>query len=191
MDALDRAKLNRKDEQIVHLHEIFIRAYDDLYEALALAGQVGVLKADISIYPKLRNTWWSILEESAKEHQLRRLVEIALSDPTSESWHDQISAVLAAPPSQTTEAKEATEFIRANRSLRQPDGTSLPARHEALSASERYLTPSVAISKSTRAGPCGPPAISRRVIFEPSNCSNILSSIPMACGWRSNTGSNG
>jgi len=51
MDALDRAKLNRKDEQIVHLHEIFIRAYDDLYEALALAGQVGVLKADISIYP--------------------------------------------------------------------------------------------------------------------------------------------
>jgi len=109
MDALDRAKLNRKDEQIVHLHEIFIRAYDDLYEALALAGQVGVLKADISIYPKLRNTWWSILEESAKEHQLRRLVEIALSDPTSESWHDQISAVLAAPPSPTTEAKEATE----------------------------------------------------------------------------------
>jgi hypothetical protein len=109
MSVLDRAKLNRKDQQIVRLHEIFIQAYDDEYDALALAGQVGVLKADIARYPKLRNTWWSILEESAKEHQLRRLVEIALHDPTSENWHDQLTAVLAAPPGPTTEAEDTTE----------------------------------------------------------------------------------
>jgi hypothetical protein len=109
MNALDRAKLNRTDQQIVRLHEIFIQAYDDEYDALALAGQVGVLKADIARYPKLRNTWWSILEESAKEHQLRRLVETALRDPTSENWHDQLSAVLTAAPSSATQAEEAIE----------------------------------------------------------------------------------
>jgi Matrixin len=109
MNALDRVKLNRKDQQIARLHEIFIQAYDDEYDALALAGQVGLLKADIARYPKLRNTWWSILEESAKERQLRRLVEIARLDPTSENWHDQLGAVLAASPNPAPDTEEATE----------------------------------------------------------------------------------
>ena len=109
MDALDRVELDREDQQIVSLHAILIQAYDDEYDALALAGQVGLLKADIALYPKLRNTWWSILEESAKEHQLRRLIEIALRDPTSENWHDQIKAVLATPSSPTSEPEEPTE----------------------------------------------------------------------------------
>jgi len=107
MSALDGDELNRTDQQIIRLHEIFIRAYEDQTDALALAGQVGVLKADIAIYPKLRDTWWSILEESAKERQLRRLVEIARLDPTSENWHDQLSAVLAASPSPTPDTEEA------------------------------------------------------------------------------------
>jgi len=108
MSALDGDELNRTDQQIVRLHEIFIRAYEDQTDALALAGQVGVLKADIAIYPKLRDTWWSILEESAKEHQLRRLVEIARLDPTSENWHDQLGAVLAAAPAPTIDSEKAT-----------------------------------------------------------------------------------
>src|SRR5262249_30843927 len=108
MNALDRDKLDREDEQIVRLHEILIQAYDDEYDALALAGQVGLLKADIERYPKLRNTWWSILEESAREHQLRRLVEIAVRDPTSENWHDQLSVVLAASPSPVEATEPAT-----------------------------------------------------------------------------------
>jgi hypothetical protein len=102
---LDRPELNRADKQVIRLHEIFIQAYDDEYDALALAGQVGLLKADIERYPKLRNTWWSILEESAKEKQLRRLVDTALRDPTSTNWHDQLREVIAIPSGPVVKAQ--------------------------------------------------------------------------------------
>lgn len=94
MDFLDEVPLHRDDPKIVQLHEIFIQAYDEEYDALALAGQVGLLKADIERYPKLRQTWWSILEESAKERQLRKLVDVALRDPTRENWHIKIREVV-------------------------------------------------------------------------------------------------
>ncbi|MFL6248010.1 MAG: hypothetical protein ACJ74H_18450 [Thermoanaerobaculia bacterium] len=97
MDFLDEVPLHRDDPKIVQLHEILIRAYDEEYDALALAGQVGMLKADIERYPKLRETWWSILEESAREGQLRKLVDVALRDPTRENWHVQIRAVVEVP----------------------------------------------------------------------------------------------
>jgi hypothetical protein len=104
MHFLDRPKLLRDDPKIARLHEIFIVAYDDEIEALALAGQVGILKADIAIHPKLRMTWWSILEESAVEGKLRRLVDVALRDPTRENWHDQIRAVVGVPTGPLVEA---------------------------------------------------------------------------------------
>ena len=97
MDFLDEVPIHRDDPKIVQLHEILIQAYDEEYDALALAGQVGLLKADIERYPKLRETWWSILEESANEGQLRKLVDVALRDPTRENWHVQIRAVVEVP----------------------------------------------------------------------------------------------
>jgi serralysin len=93
---LRKTTIDRQDPRIIRLHEILIRAYDDEIDALALAGQVGLIKADIARYPKLRNTWWSILEECAREDQLDRLVKTALRDPTSASWHVKIQAVIGA-----------------------------------------------------------------------------------------------
>lgn len=112
MPFLDDHELKRSDKRLVRLHEILIQAYDDEYEALALAGQVGLLKADIARYPKLRNTWWSILEESAREGQLRRLLDVALRDPTSDNWHEQLREVIGIPSgpvvSETVEHKKST-----------------------------------------------------------------------------------
>jgi serralysin len=98
MDVLDRETLARDDPTTVALHNILIQAYDDLVEALALAGQVGILRADVEIYPALRFTWWSILELAANEHQLRRLVDVTLQDPISAAWHPKLKEVLAAQP---------------------------------------------------------------------------------------------
>jgi hypothetical protein len=91
---LDSKTVDRADERTVQLHRILIQAYDDEYEALAIAGQVGLLKADIERYPKLSLTWWSILEESAREGRLRRLIEEALKDPTIANWKPQLSDIV-------------------------------------------------------------------------------------------------
>jgi hypothetical protein len=97
MNVLDRDPLARDDPTTIALHELLIRAYDDHVEAFALAGQVGILRADIEVYPKLRFTWWSILEIAAAEKQLRRLVDTALRDPTVAGWHAQIRQVIEVP----------------------------------------------------------------------------------------------
>ena len=97
MNVLDRDSVARDDPTAIALHELLIRAYDDDVEAFALAGQVGILRADIEVYPKLRFTWWSILEIAAAEGQLRRLVDTALRDPTVAGWHAQIRAVIEVP----------------------------------------------------------------------------------------------
>ena len=97
MHFLDRRVVRRKDPKLAGLHEIFIQAYDDEYDAIALAGQIGILRADIARYPKLRLTWWSILEESAREGQLRRLVDTALRDPTIIAWHTKIREIVEVP----------------------------------------------------------------------------------------------
>jgi hypothetical protein len=108
---LDRTTVDREDERTNRLHRILIQAYDDEYDALAIAGQVGLLKADIERYPKLSLTWWSILEESAREGRLRRLIETALSDPTIASWKPQLNEVVvltAEAPKPKKPAKQST-----------------------------------------------------------------------------------
>ena len=96
----------------MQLHRILIQAYDDEYDALAIAGQVGLLKADIERYPKLSLTWWSILEESAREGRLRRLIETALSDPTIASWKPQLNELIvltaASPKAEKPAGRDAT-----------------------------------------------------------------------------------
>jgi hypothetical protein len=99
MNVLDRDTIARDDPATSALHDILIRAYDDLVEALAVAGQVGLLRADIEIHPALRFTWWSILELAAAEGQLRRLVDTTLHDPTIAAWHPRIKEVLDVPAS--------------------------------------------------------------------------------------------
>lgn len=107
MHFLDRVPLRRDDPKIVQLHEIFIRAYSEDHAAIALAGQVGVQPADIERWPKMRFTWWSILEESAKEGQLRKLVDVALRDPMSENWHVKIREVIDLPAGRLMESTHA------------------------------------------------------------------------------------
>jgi serralysin len=92
-DTIDRA-----DERTVQLHRILIQAYDDEYEALAIAGQVGLLKADIERHPKLSLTWWSIMEEAKREARLRDLLDMMLKDPTIASWKPQLNEVVAQSP---------------------------------------------------------------------------------------------
>jgi hypothetical protein len=94
---LDSGTADFDDPGLRALHELLIQAYDDEVEALALAGQVGLLRADIARYPKLRFTWQSILEEATKEGQLRRLVDQALQDPTIGGWHVRIREVVSVP----------------------------------------------------------------------------------------------
>ena len=91
---LDEQPLRRDDAKTVELHSIFIQAYDDEPDALAIAGQIGLLRADIERHLKLRDTWWSILEEAAKERQLRRLVELAAKDPTITTWQPKIRVLI-------------------------------------------------------------------------------------------------
>jgi hypothetical protein len=74
-------------------------------EALAVAGQVGILQADIEVYPKMRLTWWSVLEEAARDRVLRRLVATVLQDPTVEGFHDEIRGLLDVPESDLTKEK--------------------------------------------------------------------------------------
>jgi serralysin len=102
MSFLDDPILRQDDPNMVALHDILIRAYDDLYEALAISGSVGILQADIAVQPKMRYTWWSILEEAARERRLRRLVHEVLSDPTSAASHDKILGILDIPQSELT-----------------------------------------------------------------------------------------
>jgi hypothetical protein len=110
MCFLDSDTVNRNDPRIEGLHEILIRAYDNHPDALALASQVGIIPADIEYYPKLRLTWWSILEEVAKEHKLRGLVNMALRDPTRANWHAKICDITGLTdelPMSTPEQAEA------------------------------------------------------------------------------------
>jgi hypothetical protein len=109
LSFLDRDTLSQEDSSTLALHALLIQAYDDEVEALVLAGQVGLLKADIARHPKLRFTWWSILEEAAKERQLRRLVDLALRDPTTARWHPQILEVVAGPGEPPPPAQERPE----------------------------------------------------------------------------------
>ena len=94
---LDHRPLDETDASIRGLHDIFIRAYGRLDDALAIAGQVGLIAADIEIHLKLRLTWWSILREAADESVLRRLVDQALLDPTIGAWHAKMRQILAVP----------------------------------------------------------------------------------------------
>lgn len=119
-----KTTIDPEDPRIIGLHEILIRSYADEVDALALAGQVGLLKADIGRYPKMRQTWWSILEECAREGQLARLVETALRDPTSASWHVKIQAVIGAegPGEPAAATDKSTETVAEQRtSPMQPD----------------------------------------------------------------------
>lgn len=100
MTFLDVTEVRQDDPKIVALHEILIRAYTDPNNALAIAGQAGIHRSDIAVVPKMRYTWWSILEETAKERQLRRLVHEALKDPTTSGYHDDIVKVLDIPVSE-------------------------------------------------------------------------------------------
>lgn len=97
MHFLDKEPADFADDGLSQLLELLIRAYDDEVEALALAGQVGLLRADIARHPKLRYTWMSIIEEAAKEHQLRRLVDLSLQDSTIAGWHVRIREVIQIP----------------------------------------------------------------------------------------------
>jgi Effector-associated domain 1 len=106
MHFLDSRTLSADDIGPKQLHEILIQAYDDEYEALALAGQCGLLRADIARHPKLRYTWWSILEEVAKEGRLRKLVDDALRDRTISRWHVEIRRVIDLPPGVAVESGE-------------------------------------------------------------------------------------
>lgn len=100
MTSLFDHPLRRDHPGVVELHDVLIRAYDDEVEALAIAGQVGLLKADIDRYPRLRDTWWSILAEAALEGQLERLVSGAAKDPTIAAYHPRLQALLDRPASQ-------------------------------------------------------------------------------------------
>jgi len=64
---------------------------------MMITGLVSLLQANIAVLPKVRHTWWSILEEAARERQLRRLVHNALSDPTISAYHDDIRNILDVP----------------------------------------------------------------------------------------------
>jgi serralysin len=94
---LDKRPLDEADPAVNALLEVLIRAYDEEYEALAVAGQVGLHRADIEILPKLRFTWWSIVREATGEGQLRRLVDVTLRDPTIVPWHAKIREIVQAP----------------------------------------------------------------------------------------------
>lgn len=103
MSFLDAKAAREDDPKMVALHEILIRAYADKVDALSIAGQVGILQADIEVYPKMRHTWWSILNEAAKESQhqvLRRLVASVLKDQTRAAIRDDILAILDVPEDQ-------------------------------------------------------------------------------------------
>ncbi|HQF17756.1 MAG TPA: hypothetical protein PLI05_11925 [Methanotrichaceae archaeon] len=103
MSFLDAKAAREDDPQMVALHEILIRAYADRVDALSIAGSVGILQADIEVYYKMRHTWWSILNEAAKESQhgvLRRLVANVLKDPTRAAIRDDILAIIDVPEDQ-------------------------------------------------------------------------------------------
>ena len=109
MNFLDSRTADFSDPGLTELHEVLIRAYDDQVEALALAGQVGLLRADIAIDAKLRFTWMSILEEAAKEGQLRRLVDHAVRDPTIAAYHARIRAAISIPSGPVAVEEAASE----------------------------------------------------------------------------------
>lgn len=120
MNFLDSRTADLSDPGLSALHEVLIRAYDDQVEALALAGQVGLLRADIAIDPKLRFTWMSILEEAAKEGQLRRLVDQAVRDPTIAAYHARIREAIAVPSGPVVEEEAAGEPATAIQVGQQP-----------------------------------------------------------------------
>lgn len=94
MSFLDAKSAQRDSAPLVSLHEILIRAYGDKVEALAIAGSVGILQADIEVHPKMRLTWWSILEEATAAGVLRRLVAHVLKDPTVAAFQPDIRNIL-------------------------------------------------------------------------------------------------
>ena len=97
VNFLDKSTADFEDPGLSALWELLIRAYDDEVEALALAGQVGLLRADIARYPKLRYTWRSILEEAAREGQLRRLWTSRSEIPSIGGWHVRIREAIEIP----------------------------------------------------------------------------------------------
>ena len=100
MSFLDVSTVRQDDPTMVKLHGILIRAYDDDYEAFAIAGQVAIQKAEIARYPQLLYTWWSILDIAASRAQLRLLVSKMLNDPTIALYHDAIVSILDVPTSE-------------------------------------------------------------------------------------------
>ena len=100
MSFLDTRTARRDDARIVALHEILIRAYPDKVEALSIAGSVGILQADIAVEPKMRLTWWSVLEEAAHDGVLRRLVCNVLQDPTVAGFQGDVRGILDIPESE-------------------------------------------------------------------------------------------
>jgi Astacin (Peptidase family M12A) len=152
---LDAQTVDRDDPQAAALLEIMIQAYDDENEALALSGQVGLLKADIERYPKLRFTWWSILEETAKEGQLRRLVDTALRDPTTAGWHAQIREVIDVPAgplvAETKEPKPKTQAERRGAAMRPGVGDSALLWEPGQTLGVRFLDGSRALRKRVEA----------------------------------------
>ena len=109
VNFLDRRTADFSDPGLRALHEVMILAYDDEVEALALAGQVGLLRADIARSPKLRYTWVSIIEEAAKEGQLRRLVDLAVRDPTIAGFHTRIREAISIPSGSIAKNEKETE----------------------------------------------------------------------------------
>lgn len=114
MTFLDKQVARQDDPKMVELHSVVVQAYDDLYEALSIAGQAGLVKTEIGIHPKLWLTWWSILEEAARQGRLRRLVAKALKDPTISGWHDIIRKLLDIPEEALVAEIDAKPATRAS-----------------------------------------------------------------------------
>jgi hypothetical protein len=111
MSFLDATEARESDARMRALHEVLIDAYPDKAEALAIAGQAGLHKADIEVHPKMRLTWWSILDEAAKafnDLRLRRLVFFALKDPTIAEYRPALLDVLDVPEDQVFQSTTAS-----------------------------------------------------------------------------------
>lgn len=99
MNFLDHAPIDWTRPEPRELRAILAQAFPELIYARQLAAQSGFDLADFPILtPTMQSTWHALMDKLAAQNKLRKLVEIAATEPMAAAWSPRLQQFLAADP---------------------------------------------------------------------------------------------
>lgn len=102
MHFLDELPLDFTRPETIELRDLLLRAYGDPEETKALVRQVHLVAGTFPLSSNMRLLWTELMQTLSDQSQLRKLVEVASSDPATAAYNDRFKEMLSLNPSLRT-----------------------------------------------------------------------------------------